>query len=700
MKNKTRYTLVMMFILLNTASFAASFECGKARTQIEKNICADATLSKLDDELNAEYQSSQKDPTLAASIKQGQKHWLKERNGCTDNDCVKLAYQARLQAISNQLSSQKDNALIDAVRTRDIAKVTSLLAQGANVNSSWYYDEETSETRWPDESTPFRIAIDFGDTNLAELLLAHGADINATSSIGTALYQATYYEKKEIVEFLINKGADVNAAGGLGDAPLHKAAELGNIKLVELLLKHGANVNADGYLNLTPLHHAASNRRKEVVELLIAKGADVNAHHGAGVTPFHYAAIGGDKEIMEMLIAKGADIHAREPTGLTALHRAVQSRNKEAIQLLIANNVDLDAQDGHFLTPLHWTAMVGNIDATQQLVSAGADIYATNLDEETPLQFAITTNTKEGSTPDRLAVIKFLTIQVAKSAARHAEQAEKDNGLLAAVHDKDMTAATSWLAQGANINAKQLSYTPLHEAAVSGSKEMTELLLAKGANINAVIYNGSTALHLAAYPNHQELVALLLSKRADIEARTDEGWTVLHYACAPPVFPASTTPPRIALVDLLLKNGANVNTAGKGDATPLHQAIFYKQQEIAEHLIAKGAQVNAKEITGETPLHDAVRVGSKEMINLLLTKGADVNALSQSGTPLHTAAYFLAIGHGDAAWVQEKIAIVEFLLNRGANANLKNREGQTVLQNAISDNQPELIKLLQKHGAK
>lgn len=80
---------------------AASFDCAKAKTTIEKLICADAVLSRLDEELAAVYKTALQDEKRAKSLIQVQKQWMKDRNGCVDADCVKLAYVVRLQGFSN-----------------------------------------------------------------------------------------------------------------------------------------------------------------------------------------------------------------------------------------------------------------------------------------------------------------------------------------------------------------------------------------------------------------------------------------------------------------------------------------------------------------------------------------------------------------------------------------------------------------------
>lgn len=79
---------------------AASFDCGKATTKVEKMICADAELSKLDADLAIVYKTALQDKNQADSIRKKQKQWLKYRNCCTDATCVKTTYEMRLASLT------------------------------------------------------------------------------------------------------------------------------------------------------------------------------------------------------------------------------------------------------------------------------------------------------------------------------------------------------------------------------------------------------------------------------------------------------------------------------------------------------------------------------------------------------------------------------------------------------------------------
>jgi len=92
---------VAIFLLTASTACAASFDCDKAGTKVEKMICADAKLSKLDEDLSAAYSKGLKENSDSSALRQQQREWIKERNGCADAQCVKHAYDQRLSSLSD-----------------------------------------------------------------------------------------------------------------------------------------------------------------------------------------------------------------------------------------------------------------------------------------------------------------------------------------------------------------------------------------------------------------------------------------------------------------------------------------------------------------------------------------------------------------------------------------------------------------------
>ena len=129
-----------------------------------------------------------------------------------------------------------------------------------------------------------------GDVATVSRLIDQGADVNEKDEVGiTPLVGAAHYGSKVIVALLIAKGADVNLTDNYSETPLHMAAKEGYEDIAELLISKGAEINAKDNLGNTPLHKAALNDQNDVAQLLLAKGANPDMENSSGVTPIMIA---------------------------------------------------------------------------------------------------------------------------------------------------------------------------------------------------------------------------------------------------------------------------------------------------------------------------------------------------------------------------------------------------------------------------
>jgi len=255
-----------------------------------------------------------------------------------------------------------------------------------------------------------------------------------------------------------------------------------------------------------------------------------------------------------------------------------------------------------------------------------------------------------------------------------------DQDLFAAVRRDDAPEVQRLAAAGANVNAKgdraHEGLPPLAWAAVWGSTKSTELLLARGADVNWTSGDGVTPLHVAAYNEQPAVAELLIRKGAKVDARTvSGGWTPLYKAVVRLAMrPATATPfevevaQAVKMVELLLASGADVNAQDAKGFKPIHFAVMTEQKALVRMLIDKGADVNAKNADGVNPLFMAAAGDAVEMARLLIAGGADVNARTEmTYTPLANAA-----AHGSSG-------VVKLLLDHRADVSVVDKDGATPL---------------------
>lgn len=177
---------------------------------------------------------------------------------------------ARRQAVIRVL--EKAGAKLDlfsAIACDDVHRVSVLLQA----------DPKAGENRDPAGLPALHQATTLDRREIVRLLLDKGCDPDVRSADRyrgytkeTALFSAAFWGRLEIAEMLIKHGASVNATAGKGVTPLHEAANVGNVELVRLLLEHGADTNAKDDKGETPLDWAGYGDDPEVLALLREHG--------------------------------------------------------------------------------------------------------------------------------------------------------------------------------------------------------------------------------------------------------------------------------------------------------------------------------------------------------------------------------------------------------------------------------------------
>jgi len=614
---------------------------------------------------------------------------------------------------------------------------------------------------------------------IVEFLIENGANVAARDDRGeTPLHHQT--KAKKIIEVLISKGADVNARDKSGQSSLHEAAGGYNShSIVKLFVDHGADVNLKDNSERTPLHEAAEVlSNSSTIELLIAQGAEINAKDKNGETPLdqvhklrrrteglrkrigkqlrpdekasyeklaglflkHGGKSGaedsivvayatGNIETINRHLNAGVDANTKFEDDKTLLHEAASDGHKEIAELLISNGADVNAKAKRGDSPLHDAVRNGHKEIVELLIAKGANVnlgsYSTPLDKAK--------NKKE--------IFDLIRKHGGKTREELKEEVDKLIGL---IRDGNVEGVKNALDGVTNVNIKgKYGLTPLAQAVKESRKEIAELLIAKGADVNEMDTGERTILHqvllqfstFGKTPTsvHVEMIELLIANRANVNAIPGYGTGqtplgLLNKFKINGEFPEGTDSNVFKIEKLLRDKGGKTGeelsihlAARKGDleavkrhladginvnakdphrrllgellqSTPMHIAARIGHKEILELLIAKGGDVNAKDKDGDTPLHGtALR---KDFAVLLIAKGANVNAKGKYGeTPLHRAAKSV---------IPNSIlkGAVQLLIDKGANVNAKDDKGRTPLSGAIKQKQTEIADLLRKHGGK
>jgi len=318
-----------IFFFLNV-TFAAG--CA-SKQQIEQGICRDVPISELDVDNFILHSEAGNYNFLKCLLKSGLNINASTSNGFT--------------------------ALIKAASNGNAELVKFLLQNGADINAKTTHG-----------FTPILYAAKNGHDVVVEILIENGADVNVRNKKGltplmyltrngyinmvkkqienssmnySAISMATKAFKEQnarLVKLILDHGADVNAKTSMGFTPLIFSSKDGFVKTVEHLIANGANVNLSTKFGYTPLLFSSTQFGKEKVnEILIKSGIDTKS-------PNQFTGLLDEikqnhLDIIDLLISSGAKINHSSRNGLTALIISAKSGETQVVKNLINNGADI-----------------------------------------------------------------------------------------------------------------------------------------------------------------------------------------------------------------------------------------------------------------------------------------------------------------------------------------------------------------------
>ena len=159
----------------------------------------------------------------------------------------------------------------------DASVVSLLLRRGADANQNGVLFGQT----------PLYHAVKANSLPIVELLIAHGADVNAVNNREeSVLMKAVRMKSKDVVQCLANYGAAVGLTDSKGRSPLRTAAYRGSMGIVSILLQHGSPVDGHDSAGRTALYHALKKGYPRTAQVLLDAGASIVLHRDAAFDLF------------------------------------------------------------------------------------------------------------------------------------------------------------------------------------------------------------------------------------------------------------------------------------------------------------------------------------------------------------------------------------------------------------------------------
>ncbi|MFH1422386.1 MAG: ankyrin repeat domain-containing protein [Planctomycetota bacterium] len=280
----------------------------------------------------------------------------------------------------------------------------------------------------------------------------------------------------------------------------------------------------------------------------------------------------------------------------SSLITLVRSGNLGQIINAVNNGSDVNQKDSDGWNALMQASFEKNYSIAEFLIDKGVDINAIDNNGITALMVAAGEKSRE--------IVQLLI----DSGADVNKQSKKGlTALIASVSNNYLTIAEILLKMGADINLNMNGITSLSIAENNGYKEMVALLK----KYNAADKIADSFISGTEEEAHADIIKDIRNKNSKlIEASMNNS---------------------VEIAQMLIRNGADVNTANVYGITPLMWASYSNFYVLAEVLIKNGADVNSKDRDGVTSLMFASGSNSLEVAELLIRSGADINAMSNHG---------------------------------------------------------------------
>lgn len=187
-------------------------------------------------------------------------------------------------------------------------------------------------------------AVECGNVSVVDLLAFHNVDVNEITPLGFPLIHfAVSVGFTDIVQVLLNYGADINYEDHAGNSLFYKAVfEKYDFDTASVLFHNGAELYTDS--GDSYFHVAVAKGMVNAIKLLADIGVEIDELDSKRHTPLYKAAESGRLDLVELLIENGADINTRIADEHSLLHMAISEGNDIAAEILTDAGIDVNIQ--------------------------------------------------------------------------------------------------------------------------------------------------------------------------------------------------------------------------------------------------------------------------------------------------------------------------------------------------------------------
>ncbi|MBQ8482335.1 MAG: ankyrin repeat domain-containing protein [Alphaproteobacteria bacterium] len=502
----------------------------------------------------------------------------------------------------------------------------------------------------------------------------------------TPLRDAVRLNKTDMVKFLLLNGADLKEKDNDGnDILLYAIINESPYNMIDNIIKSGGNVNTHNNQEQTPITVALAQKNIDLVKLLIVSGAETKKLQDGENLLYYAYNKKAPLEIIKALIENGFNINSTDTEGNNLLLKALKNNDEKTALFALENNADINQKDNEGETAVSYVLYNKVSPEINDIV------FKQDYDVEHKLE-----------KPDKM-LWKILM-----------EQNKLD--LLKKTWDKMSDIRTTADAAGEiplDVALKVTDNPQLHELALSyidkaddkmiwnvlkdKNFELFKDLLSKQANINSKNSDGDSLLiYMVKNGYDQKFSDLLLSEKLNIDAEDGKMKTALDIAIEKN---------DLKLAEYLLKEGANPDRLINGET-------YITKATPAQDELVKLLFKYAKQIKTDLPNNESISLRAVKRLNLPLfeylvaNNAFDSEAADDNGNSLLLSAadYFAQADDkvNDKKLNDNFLAIVKILLEKGADINMRNGNGETLLIKLAQNcgtNYEELAKFLIEKGA-